>query len=414
MQRTEGSAAAEWRAHWPLVLAAFVGMSLAALPMQSVAFFMDPVTREFGWSRTQFALGATAFGASVIPFSPVAGAIQDWLGPRRVALIGTSLCVVAMATLGLTTGSVGLWIAQWCFFGLSELLIKPTVWLAIVTRVFESSRGLATAVTLAGTAGALTLAPVICYALIENFGWRQAYMIIGIGWGGLALLLAALFFHEPRTAPVDKAGQTPVAPAPLEGLTMREAIRSLALIRIAVALMITTAISMAVVTQKVGILGEFGISRGAAALIAGTTGIAGITGSLFTGWLYDRSSGTWIGVAALGSSVFGFLLLLMHVQSVPLIVLAMVLFGLSSGATLQATMYLTAQYCGARNFGKIFGIKSSLATIGISAGPVLGSTIYDRTGDYSLLFAIGVVGAVVCAALMFRLGPYPQWSQRAA
>jgi predicted MFS family arabinose efflux permease len=323
-------------------------------------------------------------------------------------LIGTSLCVVALVTLGLATGSVELWVAQWSFFALSELLIKPTVWLAIVTRMFRRSRGLATAVTLSGTAGALTFAPLVCYELIYRFGWRDAYMLLGAGWGGLALLLTALFFHDRA---VDAEPSEPnVPPIPLDGLTMREVVRSITLIRIAVALMLATTISVAVVNHKVAILHELGISRSAAALIAGTTGIASVVGSIATGWLYDRSSSNWIGVAALGSMTLGFLLLLLHIPSTPLVVLAMILFGLSSGATLQATMYLTAQYGGARNFGKIFGIKASLTAIGISAGPLLGGVIYDRTGSYFGLFVLGVVLGLVSALLMFRLGPYPDWA----
>ena len=51
----------------------FFGISFAAVPLQSIAFFTEPLQREFGWSHTQVSLGATVFSLSVIPFAPFAG-----------------------------------------------------------------------------------------------------------------------------------------------------------------------------------------------------------------------------------------------------------------------------------------------------------------------------------------------------
>jgi MFS family permease len=383
--------------------------------MQTVAFFMDPVRHEFGWSQTTFMLGASAFGATVIPFSPIAGGIQDWLGPRRVAIAGAALCMVAMSSLGLTTGWVALWLAQWAFFSLSEMLIKPTVWLSVIGAVFERGRGLATAVSLSGTFGATILAPLACYELIARFGWRSAYAAMGLGWGGFTLLLVLLFFRRPSDAP-GAAASSCAAMAPeagaivLTGLTVPQALRSVTLYRIAVALMLSTLMSTAVITHRVTILSELGISRGTAALIASVSGGAAVLGSLGIGWLYDKSRSTWIGVFSLGGSVFGYIPLLFHVQSTGLIVLAMLLFGISSGATLQATMYLTGQYCGQRNFGKIFGVKASLTAAGIALGPLLASALHDRFLSYHSLFIVGIVVSVACGMLMFGLGPYPNWT----
>jgi MFS family permease len=411
---TKRSAWEEWRENWALVLAAFVGISFAAVPLQSMAFFIDPISSEFGWSRTQVSIGASVFGLSVIPFAPFAGAIQDVLGPRRMAIVGVLACIVSLVSLGLTTGSVNLWIGQWAFYALAELPLKATVWLAIVTSVFVVARGLATAVVLCGTAAAQTIVPLVSYALIEAEGWRAAYVTLGMGWGGATLLLILLFFKEPRDTPRADgraAGEYAAERQRLAGLTIREALRCTTLYRISVALMISAGVSLAVITHKVSILNEMGISRSSAALIAATAGIAAITGKLTTGWLYDRSDSTWIGVATFACSALGFILLLEPVRTTELIIVAMILFGLSAGGTLQAGMYLTAQYCGQRNFGKIFGAKSSFVALGIGSGPLLSGLIYDNFGSYEPLFILAVPLSVICCLLMFRLGPYPNWEE---
>jgi len=382
------------------------------LPMQSVAFFIDPVSGEFGWSRTQVSIGATVFGLSVIPFAPFAGAIQDWLGPRRVAIIGAIWCTALMMSLGLTTGSLELWIGQWAVFALGEMLLKPTVWLAVVTSVFLLARGMATAVALAGTAMAQTLAPLLSYYLIEQFEWRAAYMLLGAGWGGATLILVVLFFCEARDRNVQANESRPERKSrnrDLPGLTIREAIRSLRLYRIAIALAVMAAVSIAVITHKVSILGEMGFSRADAAKLAALAGIAGIGGKLICGFLYDRSESTWIGFGAFFLSTLGFTLLIEPVRTPPAVFAAMVLFGLSSGATLQTGMYLTAQYCGQRNFGKIFGAKASITAVGIGTGPVLGGLVQDRFGTYEPLLMLGIPASFLCALLVTGLGPYPNW-----
>jgi len=416
MQPAPSTVAEEWKRYWPIVLVGFVGMSFAAVPLQTVAFFLDPVRSEFGWTTTQFSLGATIFGLFVIPLAPFAGALQDKLGPRRMAILGVSLCTAALISLSATTGSLTVWYAQWAFFGMAELPIKATVWLAIVSSMFVRGRGMAIAITLCGTAMSQTVVPLMTFAAIDALGWRVAYAVLGLGWGGTTLLLVLLFFRERVSAIGMDSAPKKAAKAPnpdLPGLTLREALRSAVLYRIAVALMIIACLGLAVVTHKVPILKEMGISRGHAALIAATAGISAIFGKLAYGWIYDRWSSTWIGVSAFALSALGFVLLLEPIRSPALIVGAMILFGVSSGGTLQAGMYLTAQYCGQRNFGAIFGAKSSFVTLGIGMGPLLSSTIVDRTGSYELLLMIAAPAALFAALLVFRLGAYPDWSQDA-
>ena len=55
--RIEGSAAAEWRAHWPVVMAAMAGMAVASLISYSSGLFIEPLEKEFGWSRAEIAAG---------------------------------------------------------------------------------------------------------------------------------------------------------------------------------------------------------------------------------------------------------------------------------------------------------------------------------------------------------------------
>lgn len=410
----ERTALEEWKAHWPLVLAALVGISFPSVASYSISFFIDPLGRDFGWTRTQISIGLSVYAFIVVPLSPVAGAVLDRWGSRKMALIAMLLSAIAFAALGLTSGSMTMWIAQWAFYSLFALGLKTTVWTAAVSNAFHQARGMAIAVTLCGTAVSATFTPLLCNWLIDAFGWRIAYLGLGLGWGGFALVLIFFLFFEEGRLPgkVKGSKESPVpARAGYTGLSFREAIKNRDILRIAAAMMITSMLGVALVVHKVPLLAEMNISRGVAAQIAATAGVASIAGKLVTGWFYDRYHSRWIGAFAFSLPAIGYPLLLTPFRSLELIVMAMIILGLCSGATMQANVYLTSRYGGMRNFGKIFGVMGSVVALATGLGPILGGLIYDYFGSYSTFLAIGIVSGVLCGFLMIGLRPYPVWNR---
>lgn len=407
------TARSEWRAHWPMVMAALIGGSFSAVSVQSMSLFIDPLHDAFSWSRTQITIGLTLFAFITTPLAPFAGALIDRYGPRRIALLGLFLATLIFASFGLTTGSIPVWIAQWSAYAVAAVGLKITVWTAAVSRAFDRARGMALAVTLSGTALSQTIAPLAAYWLIQTAGWRNAYFALAFGWGGLALVLAALFFRTDGVSKLAKRDNTPEPPLSIEpGLTIAEAVRSVRLYRIALALTIGTILATAIVTHKISILNEMGMSRWVAAQVAATAGIAGICGKLLGGWLCDRTDSRLLGGGSFGITTIGFVLLLEPLRSPTLVVIAMVLLGLGAGASLQAVVYMTSRYAGLRNFGKIFGTVGSATVVGVGLGPLLGSQIVDRFGSYEPLLLLGLPLSLLSALLMTGLGPYPDWSRR--
>ena len=54
------TAAAEWRRHWPLVVATSAGMALAAMLSVCFGIVLEPMEQELGWSRAQISSGQRA------------------------------------------------------------------------------------------------------------------------------------------------------------------------------------------------------------------------------------------------------------------------------------------------------------------------------------------------------------------
>jgi MFS family permease len=116
-----------------------------------------------------------------VPLSPFVGAIVDKWGARRLAIPGLLLTASLFASFSLASGSSVQWFALWTAYAVAALAIRNTVWTAAVSSVFTGGRGLALGVTLSGTALTGTIAPVIAQQLIDNFGWREAFLWMGLG-----------------------------------------------------------------------------------------------------------------------------------------------------------------------------------------------------------------------------------------
>jgi MFS family permease len=320
------------------------------------------------------------------------------------------------ATFSLASGSALQWLALWSGYSLAALAIRNTVWTAAISSLFTAGRGLALGFTLSGTALTATFAPVVAQRLIDDFGWRNAYLYMGLGWGAIVLLLLALFFFDARDRQRLQQARTyghRQQAIELPGLSFAEALRDRALIKIALAAIVFVLLITGISIHLVPILNERGLSRETAAVMAGLAGGMAFAGRLVTGWMLDRWAKGWINFANLASPALTCLILVLASNNLFWTTLAVVILGYANGAFMQVCAYLTSRYGGIRNFGKIFGILSSIVALGLGVGPLIASLIFDVTGSYTSLLIGAVPAAIVSGMLVSALGPYPVWSTSA-
>lgn len=405
------SAHAEWRQHWTLVLASMIGLSFYGVVIYSLGTFIDPLEKEFGWSRAQISSGLTIFTMTAVVGAPLMGAAIDRLGTRRIAILGLALHVAAFSAFGFASGSMVQWLFLWTILAVVALATNAVIWSTAVSSLFIANRGMALAVMLSGTALAQTAAPFTTNTLIVEFGWRSAYLILGLGWGGLALLLTVSFFFDARENGRRNAVTHSAAPAViLGGLTVRQALRDPRILRIGIAEVFVSAMASGVLIHLVPILSQAGVDRAKAVEIVAIAGIAGVSGKLLVGWLLDKVKGSSVPFLSFAAQVPGYILLLNPFGSLLLLMAGVAVIGFAVGACLQVTTYLISRYAGLRNFGKIYGSIGSMMMVGASTGPLLAGYIYDRTGSYALLLTMAIPVVLVSSLLFLRLGPYPDFS----
>lgn len=400
----------EWQSHWPLVAAGMIGFSFYAMVTYSLGTFIQPLEREFGWSRAEISFGLTIFGLTATFAGPPMGALLDRFGSRRMALYGLILSGATFACLSLADGSLRQWFLLWLLFSLCSVAIKSTVWSAGTSSVFTASRGLALAAVLSGSALGQTFAPLIANTLIQNQGWRAAYLWIGLGWAGLGVVLVFLFFYDAHALGQRARAAAGGGASRLPGLTIREACRDARVIRVAIANLLMSFAGSGATVHLVPLIAEAGVSRGQAVEIAATAGIAGIVGKFLSGWLLDRIQGSLVPFASFAIGSLGYLLLLNPFGTRAELLIGTLCLGYASGAGLQVSTYLISRYAGLRNFGVIFGTIASSMMLGSAFGPLIAGAIHDATGGYAALLWGATPAMLICALLFVGLGPYPDFA----
>lgn len=411
------TAAREFRLHWKMILAAAIGFSFTSVITATTGLFIKPVSDEFGWSRAMVSSGISITAVLTFLFSPLFGVFIDKWGVRRMAIPGLLLMICVIASLSRLDGSAWMWFTIWTVYSVAALMTKSTVWTASANSTFVAGRGLALGLVLSGSALAQAFSPMYAEYLIRSLGWREAFVWLAVSWGVVAVFLCLLWLKDGYeiSRKLRDAGQATAQATKtlldVPGLSVGEALRDPALLRIAVSTFVIMTVTIGLVVHQIPILTEIGVSRTTAAFYALPAGLSGIAGKLITGLLLDRYPARWVGGLTMGATSLSFVLLLLPNGPTWAIVTALMINGYAGGTKLQLVGFLTAAYSGMRQFGTIFGIMASLIAGGSGLGPVLGGWIYDTWHSYAPGLWGGFFLTLFSAILLLGLGAYPDWSR---
>jgi MFS family permease len=356
---------------------------------------------------SQITSGLTIYAVVCVICQPLVGRMIDLWGPRRIGLAGLALTGGAIALFAVADGSLISWLGLWLAYSLAAQLVLTPVWSAAVASEFEAGRGLALAATLSGSGLCGFILPPIATYVIDNYGWRTAMPIIGLGAAVLLLLITSLFFHSRGDRATPATTATNVEP-PLSGLSVGEALRSATFYKLSIAISVSYLLVMAVSIHNVPMLSSVGLARAEAAWIAAFFGLFAVAGKFLGGFLLNRFAGHLITVGLLLLPVVGCLLLLMPTPSALACLVAIASFGVSAGGQLQMLVYLTTRHFGMFAFGTIFGFIGSALTISSALGPIAGGYMFDLSGDYRMMLTVGIPASVLGALVMLSVGDYPE------
>ena len=194
------------------------------LPMMALTLVFVPITTEFKWTPTQFGYATTALMWCGGLVGPLLGHLVDRTGVRLMIICGTVM-------VGLITIAISFTQQLWHFylgFGLLGLFGTTAIGYAkVLTALFTQHRGKALALFGLESSLAAAFLPQLIQSLVERFGWRGLFVIMGLT---IIALVPLLYFtlEEPGVAGGSRrlsihraATQSDAALPQLEGLTAR-------------------------------------------------------------------------------------------------------------------------------------------------------------------------------------------------
>ena len=401
-------AGAEWRAHWPVVLAAFSGMGMSTIAQYTVSLFIEPIEADFGWTRAQIMSGMIVTATVGVLCAPLIGAAIDRFGPRRFGVAASLIVPVCYGLLGTTSDNIWVWRALWFVFALSTLLLSPALWTSAIAGFFEKGRGFALACVLAGSGFSSIVMPSLAYYAIEQFGWRLGFAAVGLFWFAITFPLLTLFFTSPRDRNRTAGDSTASQRSAGFGYVLRTVMLSRKFVQVALAGLLIATVVVSIVTSLVPIMSSNGIARDEAAAVAGLLGFTAIFGRLTVGWLLDHVEARFLAAVMLSMPMIAILLLTQFPQSVPAAIGATLIIGLALGAELDLLAYITSRYFNLAFFGTLFATIGGFVTLAGGMGPVLLNFIYDATGSYTPALLAAIPVSLTAALLFLLLGPYPE------
>lgn len=385
----------------PVLIAGCLIIMVSFAVRASFGLFQLPIAQEFNWPRAEFSLAIALQNLAWGFGQPIFGAIAERFGDKRAIVLG----VLAYA-LGLALSSMAVTPQA---HQLLEILvgfgIAGTgfgVILAVVARASsDKNRSMSLAIaTAAGSAGQV-FGPPIAEWLLGSLTWQSVFLVF-------AAAIVAVLFVLPMIK-VPPASTTPLQAHERMGHVLSKALRDptfalifLGFFSCGYQLGFITAHFPAFVTELCGpiqpgsLLHSMGVQTTSAlgAVAISVIGLANIAGTLTAGWLGNRYSKKYLlaGVYAGRTLVAGWFIL------TPITPASILVFSALMGslwlATVPLTSGLVAQIYGLRYMGTLYGIVFLSHQLGSFLGVMLGGSLYDAFGDYTLVWWIGVgVGA---------------------
>lgn len=385
----------ELRRHGRILAASTIGHG-AGLGVMAyvVGTFAPHLLREFGWSRSDFALLSVATLLTLVCL-PLIGRATDLFGVRRVATVGVIYLPFSYYALSELEGSFGLFMAIMVTQVVFGTTTTSTVYSRLVAERFEQARGLGLAIMASGPAIVGALGSPVLSDFIDEHGWRAGYRLMALFaavFGVIALLMI------PRSQrPTRAAVQARSAPRDYSAVLRNPAFWSIA----GGMFLCNIAAPLHGPQLKLMLLDSGAGAAFAATLVAMyATGV--IIGRFACGLALDRWAPHRVAAISMGLPSIGMFLIASPWDAAWTLSAAVLLMGLSQGAEGDIAGYLVVRHFGVSIYSSVLGLIIAALGAASAIGAVLLSLSLKPSDSY-VLFVCGSAIGVLIGSLMFLL-----------
>ena len=363
----------------------FSGGLIIGLNTYSFGLFIEPLEKEFGWTREEISLGYSISFVSSL-FAPIIGKFVDLKG-TKIFLVGSLFLISFGFIFRPLMTNLNHWILlnSLVFAGYPGTLLLAS---GILMQVwFPKSRGRMVALATSGhNAGGLVI-PLITLIVLSNFNWKFAYVF----FGGIIFIIAIFSLFFVRNSP-DKKNITLNNDVKKVGIDFMSAIKTKKFIFLTLGITFAMFTYNGVMPQMAPHLQSEGLSLIAATIAMSYIGAMGIMSKLVFGRLSEKYSSIFMTCISVFLQAIGLAVILLSFGNIIGIWTGVIIFGIGFGG-LGALITLNITECfGMKSLGSVYGMLSFLGIWASILAPWMMGRIYDSTSSYrnAHLIVIGI------------------------
>ncbi|WP_370677197.1 MFS transporter [Pleomorphomonas sp. PLEO] len=387
---------------WVIVAAGGLLGCVAIGGMFSLPVFLQPMSKETGWSVTGISTAMTIGFLAMAVASMVWGGLSDRFGPRPVVLTGSVVLALSLALASRATSLIEFQLTFGLLVGVATAAVFAPM-MACVTGWFDTQRSLAVSLVSAGMGMApLTMAPFAAW-LVTGHDWRGAMLIIAVL---TAVLMIPASFLVRRPPALEAGHAEMMADEPQAGMTVRQAVVSPQFITLMLANFFCCATHSGPIFHTVSYAVTCGIPMIAAVSIYSVEGLAGMFGRIGFGLAGDRFGAQRVLVLGLLAQAFGVLSYSFVNQLGGFYAVAMIV-GFIYAGTMPLYAVIIRENFPLKMMGTIMGGTAMAGSLGMSTGPLLGGMIYDHFNGYALMYIASCGMGLAATLILMGFRPFP-------
>jgi sugar phosphate permease len=389
------------------------GFSRQGGAVATLSIFVDPMTREFGWTRTALS-GAVSLGGVLAALSaPLHGRVLDRRGARFI-LCAAVLSTGAAAMLLSLTNSLLMFYLLFCVARMNFAAPFDLGIYGAINNWFVTRRPFVSSIATLTQMGGLVVLPIIAQLGILRGGWRSGWLLVGAAVLTVGFIPNWLFMvRRPEDLGLrpdagytrGTPGSATTTPLPEPTFTRARAMRTPAFWLLSAFTLFAFPVQAGASLHQAPYLIERGINATTAATIVGTFSFMSGVSSLAFGAVV-RAIPMRYGLSLTGALECLAMLAMLRIATPADGYLAAAIFGAGVGGLMTLVPIAWADYFGRRSYGAIRGIALSVQVLGQACGPVLSGALRDHTGNYvRALESFAVLAAVAALTALWARQP---------
>jgi MFS family permease len=405
---------------WVIVYITFVSVfMMGTTTFWGIPVFVVPMADDTGWEHSSIFLGLATrmiVGASA---GLLIGHIADRRGgAAKMLLIGVTIDALALFSLRWVQSPIQFIFVYGVIGGLGNTGMR-LVQATLVSKWFVARRGTAVGFSAnGGGVSALVMVPIMAF-LIDQFGWRDAWGVVGAIMAISLIPLVPFAIRAPEDMGLlpdngiqpDRTGVR-ITAVDERNYRLSDVVNTYQFWLLMLGALFGMYSLQTHTVVMVPYFKEIGFTSGQAAAGLSVYGGFSILLRFLWGALADRFTvRKAIIVQAILTAIGA--VILMQVAGKTSLYVAMAYQGMMLSGYPPLQILLWPEFFGRRHIGSIVGLTQFFATIAGAIGPVVAGLIYDHTGTYRSTLWLLVATWLICAVLMAVVRPAMHASRKA-